>query len=133
MYGRWHMLADGDPAWLVAWRERDRQPQPGPPAPAPEPAPAKPKLPYAPHDTFAFPARAGVDWQGMIVPKRWEYDGCVRREPVLDADSRPPRVVRNMGWQRCMKCRRPFFSEDILRLRLCDGSQGCRGDEDRFQ
>ncbi|MBB5986994.1 hypothetical protein HNP60_002968 [Sphingobium sp. B1D3A] len=31
------------------------------------------------------------------------------REPVLDADASPPRVVRKVGWQRCMKCRRPSF------------------------
>lgn len=119
------MQADAAPAWLVAWRERDRQPLPSP-APKPE------RPPTAPRDTFSFPARAGTDWQGMIIPKRWDYDGCVRREPVLDADASPPRVVRKIGWQRCMKCRRPFFSEDVLRLRLCDGADGCRGDEDRF-
>ncbi|MBQ1499211.1 MAG: hypothetical protein IIZ38_12930 [Sphingomonas sp.] len=115
------MLADGDPAWLVAWRDRDRQPAPSPPAKV-----------YAPKDTFSFPAKEGADWQGMIVPKRWEFDGCLRREPVVDADASPPRVVRKMGWHRCLKCRRPFFSEDVLRLRLCDGAQGCREDEDRF-
>ena len=118
-------LADGEPAWLVAWRERDRQQPASSASPAPKPT-------YAPRDTFSFPAKAGVDWQGMIVPKRWDYDGCVRREAVLDADATPPRVVRKIGWQRCMKCRRPFFSEDVLRLRLCDGTDGCRGDEDRF-
>lgn len=119
------MHADGEPAWLVAWRERDGQP-----LPKPAPTPSKPS--YAPRDTFSFPAKQGVDWQGMIVPKRWENDGCVRREAVLDADATPPRVVRKVGWQRCLKCRRPFFLEDVLRLRLCDGTQGCRGDEDRF-
>lgn len=116
------MHADGAPAWLVAWRDRDRQQPPSPPLKV-----------YAPRDTFSFAAREGADWQGMIVPKRWDYDGCVRREAVVDADARPPRVVRKMGWQRCMKCRRPFFSEDVLRLRLCSGAQGCRGDEDRFR
>lgn len=119
------MLADGEPAWLVAWRERDHQ-QPV------SPKPERPPITYAPRDTFSFPAKSGVDWQGMIVPKRWAYDGCVRREPVLDADANPPRVVRKVGWQRCLKCRRPFFSEDVLRLRLCTGTEGCRGDEDRF-
>lgn len=117
------MPADGEPAWLLAWQERERQPQPGA---------ASTAKTFAPRDTFAFPARAGADWQGMIEPKRWDYDGCVRREPVLDADASPPRVVRKVGWQRCMKCRRPFFSEDVLRLRLCSGAQGCRGDEDRY-
>lgn len=126
------MLADGEPAWLLAWRHGQAQPQAAPP-PTPvavTPAPAKT---YAPRDTFAFPAREGVDLQGMIEPQRWDYDGCKRREPVLDADVRPPRVVRKVGWQRCMKCSRPFFSEDVVRLRLCSGAEGCRGDEDRYR
>lgn len=125
------MLADGEPAWLLAWRHRQAQPQPIPtPVVA---APALPRPPAAPHNTFAFPAREGADLQGIIEPQRWDYDGCKRREPVLDADARPPRVVRKVGWQRCMKCRRPFFSEDVIRLRLCSGADGCREDEDRFR
>lgn len=119
------MLADGAPAWLLAWQEQQRQPQPAQGRPVVKPD-------YAPRDTLAFRAREGADWQGLIIPKRWDYDGCVRREPVLDADADPPRLVRKVGWQRCMKCRRPFFSEDVLRLRLCSGAEGCRGDEDRY-
>lgn len=118
------MLADSEPAWLVAWRHQQSQP-----APAPEPPSPKPKLTYAPKDTFAFLAREGADMLGMIEPKRWDFDGCLRREPVLDADSRPPRVVRKIGWHRCLKCRRPFFSEDVIRLRMCEP---CRGQEDRY-
>lgn len=53
------------------------------------------------------------------------------RAPVLDED-RGYSVVRKVGWHRCLKCRRPFSSEDVLRLRLCSGKEGCRGDEDRF-
>lgn len=122
------MPADGEPAWLLAWREQERQPRP---APAPPAAPTKPKPAHAPRDTFAFPVREGADWQGMIIPKAWDFDGCVRREAVIDGDAN--RVVRKVGWHRCLKCRRPFFSEDVLRLRLCSGAQGCRGDEDRFR
>lgn len=69
---------------------------------------------------------------GISEPQPWDYDGCVRREMVFDIVLVPPRVVRKVGWRRCMKCRRPFFSEDVLRLRLCSGTEGCRGDEDRF-
>lgn len=116
------MLGDGAPAWLQAWHDSQHQPS----------NPVAPKPTYAPRDTFAFPAKEGADWQGMVVPKRWEFDGCLRREAVLDADSTPPRVVRRVGWHRCMKCRRPFFSEDVLRQRLCDGAGGCREDEDRL-
>lgn len=120
------MPADGEPAWLLAWRQRQGQPQPAPSAPA---APPAPKPPYATRDTFAFPAYTGADGQGMVIPKRWDFDGCVRREAVLDADVSPPRLVRKVGWQRCMKCRVPFFSEDVVRLRMC---QPCREDEDRY-
>lgn len=120
------MPADGEPAWLLAWRAGVPQQEPAPAPPASSPSP---KLSYAPRDTFAFPAREGADMLGMIEPKRWDFDGCLRREPVLDADSRPPRVVRKVGWHRCMKCRRPFFSEDVLRLRMCEP---CRGDESRY-
>jgi hypothetical protein len=124
------MLTDGEPAWLLAWREQQSRQRP---ALAPPAAPPVSRPTYAPRDTFSFPAREGADWQGMIVPKRWDYDGCLRREAVIDADASPPRVVRRVGWQRCMKCRRPFFSEDVLGQRLCTGTDGCRGDEDRFR
>ncbi len=66
---------------------------------------------------------------GISEPQPWDYDGCIRREMVFDIVLVPPRVVRKVGWHRCLKCRRPFFSEDVLRLRMC---QPCRGDEDRF-
>jgi hypothetical protein len=71
---------------------------------------------------------------GIIEPDPWPFDGCVRREPVVDIDY-PPRVVRKVGWHRCMRCARPFFSEDVVRQRLCspgNGMIGCRGDSDRF-
>lgn len=128
------MLADGEPGWLVAWRQQQAQP-PAPPAATPSPALPKPKVRYAPHDSVQFASVPGADLQGFVEPGRWDYDGCKRREPVKDADY-PYRVVRTVGWQRCLKCRRPFFSEDVIRLRLCvggAGTTGCRGDEDRFR
>lgn len=70
---------------------------------------------------------------GIIEPNPWAFDNCIRREPVLDIDLDPPRVVRKVGWHRCLRCRKPFFSEDVQRLRLCNESSfGCRTDEDRF-
>ena len=119
------MLADGEPAWLVAWRERDHQ-QPAPKQPKPR-RPAPPR--DAPYTPLRMKGQAAAI--GIIEPDAWPFDGCVRREPVTDEDH-PGRVVRKVGWHRCLKCRRPFFSEDVLRLRLCSGADGCRGDEDRF-
>ena len=64
--------------------------------------------------------RQGWAGRGFIEPAPWAWDGGVRREPILDADCDPPRVVRRVGWRRCMSCRTPFFSEDVAGLRLCD-------------
>lgn len=118
------MLADGEPAWLLAWREQESQPKPPPAPPAPRPKPDGPHVPLR--------MRGQAAAIGIIEPDPWPFDGCKRREPVMDEDDRH-RVVRKVGWHRCLKCRRPFFSEDVIRLRLCSGAQGCRGDEDRFR
>lgn len=118
------MLADGEPAWLLAWRDQQSQPRPAPAPPAPRPKPDGPKLPLR--------MRGQAAAIGIMEPDPWPFDGCKRREPVMDEDY-PPRVVRKVGWHRCLKCSRPFFSEDVIRLRLCSGAQGCRGDEDRFR
>jgi hypothetical protein len=64
---------------------------------------------------------------GMAWPDPWKYDGAVRREPVRDLDLH--RVIRRVGWHHCLKCRKPFWSEDVVRQRLCDP---CKADEDRF-
>ena len=70
--------------------------------------------------------------RGFTEPTTWQFDGCTRREAVLDHDYHPPRVVRRVGWQRCMRCRAPFWSEEVTRLRMCGGPAGCRENEDRF-
>ena len=59
----------------------------------------------------------------------WLYDGGARREPVLDTDHNPPLVVRKVGWCRCLRCRKPFFSQNVAAQRLC---VLCRGDSDRY-
>jgi hypothetical protein len=65
------------------------------------------------------------------VPARWSLDDCTRREPVVDAIL--GRVVRYVGWRKCMRCGHPFWSEDVQRLRLCTGQpdrRGCRNRQD---
>ena len=125
--------ADGEPAWLLAWRHRQSQPQaaPAPKAPAPSSAPLKQER-HRPGPLVPLRLRGQLALIGIIEPDPWPFDGCVRREPVMDALC-SDRVVRKVGWHRCLKCRKPFWSEDIIRLRLCSGAQGCRGDEDRFR
>ena len=52
----------------------------------------------------------------------------MRREPVVDNDAKPARVVRLVGWRVCMKCSSPFWSGDVMRLRMCGG---CKSRTDR--
>lgn len=119
------------PPWLQAWHERRDQPQQ---AAAPRAQPQSQggqgftggKGRKAATAEATRPARPKVNYQGFVEPVRWAYDGGVRREPVLDCDYHPPRVVRKVGWRNCMACGQPFFSEDLIALRLCDGLDGCR-------
>ena len=109
------------PAWLANCRAEHGVSVPDQPAQATTPAPVVRTAPTV-----------RVDHQGFVEPRPWSYDGCLRREPVLDHDVTPPRMVRRVGWQRCMRCRRPFWSDDVVRLRLCvSGGAGCRHFEDR--
>lgn len=73
------------------------------------------------------------NFQGFVEPRMWPQDDGTRREPVLDADHKPPRVVRYVGWRKCMRCGQLFWSEDVQRLRLCTpqpNRQGCRSRQD---
>lgn len=110
-----------EPAWLSAWREGKRA------APQPVPAP-KPKRPPPAKPT------AKANYLGFVEPQRWPQDDGTRREPVLDTDHKPPRVVRYVGWRRCMCCGVLFWSQDVQRLRLCTGDGvsrlGCRSRDD---
>lgn len=56
----------------------------------------------------------------LIEPKRWPNDGGRRREPVVDPNFEPARIVCHVGWRPCMRCGRHFFSEDVGRVRLDD-------------
>lgn len=57
----------------------------------------------------------------IVEPKQWHpSDGGKRREPVIDHNDNPPRVVRYVGWRKCLKCRTDFFSADVRCLRMCE-------------
>lgn len=118
--------AEAVPEWLAAWRAGRTAP------PQPRVHPSQGGSGDQPRaNATARPARRygkGKE-QGFAEPVRWPNDGGKRREPVMDLDCVPPRVVRKVGWRTCMKCRKPFFSEDVAALRLCDGYEGCRGHE----
>lgn len=60
-------------------------------------------------------------WEGgLLMPKRWDYDGDLqRREPVLDADN-GKRVIRYVGFRRCMCCKSVMWTEDVSRVRMCE-------------
>ncbi|WP_338445712.1 hypothetical protein V5F89_11130 [Pelagerythrobacter marensis] len=68
------------------------------------------------------------NFQGFVVPEPWANDGGKRREPVLDADHTPPRVVRHVGWQHCITCRKPFWSNDVIALRRCPSCKGVKNE-----
>jgi hypothetical protein len=57
----------------------------------------------------------------IIEPAKWAFDGnLTRREPVLDPNSDPPRVVRHVGWRKCLRCREAFWTPSVIAVRLCD-------------
>lgn len=112
-------MAADPPAWLAAWRAKQALPAPqGQPQGQASPAPGPPRANHF----------------GFVEPQAWENDRGARREPVLDMDRNPPRVVRRVGWRTCLGCGRWFFSEDVSRLRLCDTGAdegGCRSPKPR--
>lgn len=123
--GIWPVTGETAPAWLVAWRERGPAPPAQPRQRTRQGGNGEP-TPVSAVAEAQRPQRSKVDSFGFVEPERWPDDGGVRRETVLDMDHHPPRVVRSVGWSRCLTCGSPFFSEDVIALRLCDGPDGCR-------
>lgn len=64
-------------------------------------------------------APPGITYE-IAEPAMWGRDDGKRREPVLDHSVSPPRVVRYVGWRKCLKCRTDFFSADVRGLRMCE-------------
>ncbi|MNK11587.1 hypothetical protein D3C87_296290 [compost metagenome] len=63
-------------------------------------------------------ARALVEPAAVAGPARR------RRAEVLDLNEGPPKVVRRADWLRCMCCARFTFSDDVVRVRLCEECGG---------
>jgi hypothetical protein len=56
--------------------------------------------------------------QPIPEPRPWRYDGDhKRREPVIDPNDN--RVIRHVGYRKCMSCPKHFWSEDVVKLRIC--------------
>lgn len=64
----------------------------------------------------------------LIEPERWSFNGdLTHRAFVMDPNVEPSKLVRRIGWLNCMRCSRPHFSEDVLRIRLCCACGGLGG------
>ncbi len=62
-------------------------------------------------------------------PLQWQFvEGDTRREPVLDHNFEPPRVVRYVGYRKCMSCPKYFFSLDVVRMRMCECCKSYKSD-----
>lgn len=108
------------PPWLV----------PAQPPAQPQAAPDQGKGASEVGSPAVAPAQPRPNEFGFAEVRReaWPFDGGKRREPVLDHDFHPPLIVRKVGWNRCMCCAKPFWSEDVTAVRLC---HGCKETRDR--
>lgn len=58
--------------------------------------------------------RYGID---IVEPRAWPFDWGARREAVRDPNWND-RIIRRVGWTRCMRCGTWFFSPDVAKVRL---------------
>ncbi|KXG17006.1 hypothetical protein DT383_06580 [Pseudomonas aeruginosa] len=64
----------------------------------------------------------------LVEPAYWAFNGdLARRASVMDPNEEPPRVVRRVGYVRCLCCGRPHFSPDVVRARMCSACGGAGG------
>lgn len=67
-------------------------------------------------NNYAFKHRGICD--PIDEPKPWPWNGDeTRRVPVVDPNDN--RVIRYVGYRRCISCTKHFWSEDVIRLRMC--------------
>lgn len=65
--------------------------------------------------------------KAIIEPAYWAFDSGARRANVLDPNFDPPRVIRRVGWVKCMRCQRFHFSGNVVSVRLCSVCGGAGG------
>jgi hypothetical protein len=51
-----------------------------------------------------------------------------RRVEVYDHNFNPPRLVRKCGYQKCLRCREPFWSPHCTGIRLCNVCKGAQAE-----
>lgn len=54
----------------------------------------------------------------IIEAAQWQQRND-KRVPILDMNFDPPRVVRYVGWQPCIRGGLKFFSHDVALIRMC--------------
>lgn len=60
-------------------------------------------------------------------PRQWKFDGdTTRRVPVIDPNLR--RVIRHVGYRKCLCCPKFFWSDDVVRVRICDYCKAYKSD-----
>ena len=113
------MATDDEPAWLSAWRGADAPAQPAQPGHQPRTATGGrgSGSGCAASTTAAAAQRFSA---GFSEPTPWAWDGGKRREAVHDIDHNPPRFVRDVGWRNFITCARPFWSEHVVSVRMCN-------------
>lgn len=80
-------------------------------------------LAFPTYKIVCVPAKKIVELLGkeLIEPAPWAFNGDFsKRAPVLNPNFDPPRVIRYVGWARCMRCGSHYFSEDVIRIRICN-------------
>ena len=65
--------------------------------------------------------------QNSVEINKWSYDRGTRRANVLDPNFDPPRIIRRVGWVKCMRCQRFHFSGNVVSVRLCSHCGGAGG------
>lgn len=104
------------PAWLTAWRQANPEPAA---VQAAQQRRSQGERRGSGTSSAASTSAAPVQ-RGFAEPQQWGFDGCQRREAVLDVDHNPPRVIRRVGWRLCITCTKPFWSTDTTKIRMCD-------------
>jgi hypothetical protein len=63
----------------------------------------------------------------IVEPPAWKYDdGPTRRVPVVDPND--GRVIRHVGWRKCLSCDKNHFTRDVIRLRICESCKTYKTD-----